>query len=56
MIANDNPKKNGRFKKGPIAIKRNPTDPFFGYLWRVTFDGMTAHMTGEKKISLLQSK
>ena len=52
----DNPKKNGKFKKGPIAIKRNATDSFFGYIWSATFSGMTAFMIGEKKVRLSQSE
>jgi hypothetical protein len=52
FIPDDNPKKNGKFKKGPISIQRNPTDSFFGYLWNATFDGMTAHMLGEDKVSM----
>lgn len=49
MMADDNPKKNGKFKKGPISIKRDETDSFFKYLWRATFAGMAAHMMGVEK-------
>ena len=49
FVADDNPKKNGKFKKGPINIKRHPTDSFFAYLWAAMFDGMTANMAGLDK-------
>ncbi len=52
LMADNNPKKNGRFKKGPVSIKRNPTDSFFGYIWHATFAGMAAHMAGIDKVSL----
>lgn len=54
-MPDDNPKKNGKFKKGPISIKRDSTDSFFKYLWRASFDGMTAHMMGIEK-ERMQSK
>ncbi len=49
MMADDNPKKNGKFKKGPISVQRKPTDSFFKYLWRATFAGMATHMMGVEK-------
>jgi hypothetical protein len=54
--ADDNPKKNGKFKKGPISIKRNPTDSFFGYLWRASLAGMMTHMSGAEKVDIDQPK
>ncbi len=45
----DNPNKKGKFKKGPIDIKRNPTDSFFGFLWECNLKGMAVHMTGLDK-------
>ena len=50
-MADDNPKKNGKFKKGPITIKRNPADSFFGYLWRATFAGTVAHINGAEEVN-----
>ncbi len=49
MMADDNPKKNGKFKKGPISVQRKPTDSFFKYLWRAIFAGMATHMMGIEK-------
>jgi hypothetical protein len=42
----DNPKKNGKFRKGPISITRGPRESFFGLLWKCTLDGMSSAMTG----------
>lgn len=49
FVPDDNPKKNGKFKKGPIDIKRGDYDSFFGFLWKCMLEGMAAHMTGLKK-------
>jgi hypothetical protein len=54
FIPDDNPQKNGKFKKGPITVTRNPTESFFGFLWSATFDGMTSHMLGEEKVRMQQ--
>jgi hypothetical protein len=43
---NDNPKKNGKFKEGPINVTRDPRDSFFGLLWKCTLDGMSSAMMG----------
>lgn len=43
---NDNPRKNGKFKAGPINVTRGPRDSFFGLLWRCTLDGMSSAMMG----------
>jgi hypothetical protein len=42
----DNPKKNGKFRKGPISVTRGPRESFFGLLWKCTLDGMSSAMTG----------
>jgi hypothetical protein len=46
MLPNDNPAKNGKFKKGPINAKREPQQSFFGFLSKCMLDGMTSAMTG----------
>jgi len=43
---NDNPRKNGKFKQGPINITRQPRDSFFALLWRCSLDGMSSAMMG----------
>jgi hypothetical protein len=43
---NDNPKKNGKFREGPINVTRDPRDSFFGLLWKCTLDGMSSAMMG----------
>jgi hypothetical protein len=52
FIPDDNPKKNGKFRKGIITAKRQPTDSFWGFLWQGTFNGMVSFFTGEKKEDL----
>lgn len=46
MLPNDNPKKNGKFRKGPINIVRDPRESFFGFIWRGMLDGMSSAMSG----------
>jgi hypothetical protein len=46
MLPNDNPAKNGKFKKGPINVKRDVNQSFFGFLSKCMLDGMTSAMTG----------
>lgn len=43
---NDNPRKNGKFREGPINVIRQPRDSFFGLLWKCTLDGMSSAMMG----------
>ena len=43
---NDNPRKNGKFREGPINVARQPRDSFFGLLWKCTLDGMSSAMMG----------
>lgn len=43
---NDNPKKNGKFREGPINVTRNARESFFGLLWKCTLDGMSSAMMG----------
>lgn len=46
MLPNDNPSKNGKFKKGPINITRPPDMSFFGLLSKAMLDGMSSSTTG----------
>lgn len=46
VTPNDNPRKNGKFKKGPINVVRDPHDSFFGFLWKGMADGMSSAMMG----------
>ncbi|WP_342645906.1 hypothetical protein [Mucilaginibacter sp. CSA2-8R] len=46
FMPNDNPKSNGKFRKGPINVIRDPHDSFFGLLWKSTLDGMSSAMMG----------
>ncbi|WP_158827799.1 hypothetical protein [Mucilaginibacter lacusdianchii] len=46
VMPNDNPRKNGDFKKGPINVIRDPHDSFFGFLWKGMADGMSSAMMG----------
>jgi hypothetical protein len=43
---NDNPRKNGKFREGPINVTRGPRDSFFALLWKCTLDGMSSAMMG----------
>ena len=52
ILPNDNPTKNGKFKKGPINVRREANQSFFGFLSKCMIDGMSSAMTGlaqEKK-------
>ena len=46
ILPDDNPKKNGDFRKGPINIVRDPRESFFGFQWRAMVDGITSAMMG----------
>ncbi len=46
VLPNDNPKKNGKFRKGPINVIRDPRESFFGFIWRGMLDGMSSAMSG----------
>jgi len=46
VLPDDNPKKNGKFRKGPINIVRDPRESFFGFQWRAMLDGVSSAMTG----------
>lgn len=46
VMPNDNPKGNGKFRKGPINVTRDPRMSFFGLLWKCTQDGMSSAVTG----------
>ncbi len=46
MLPNDNPTKGGKFKEGPINVKRSVEMSFFGLLSKVMIDGMTSSTTG----------
>lgn len=43
---NDNPRKNGKFREGPINVTREPRESFFGLLWKCSLDGMSSAMMG----------
>jgi hypothetical protein len=40
LFRNDNPR-NGNFKEGKIAFKRDPSKSVFNYWWKSLFSGMT---------------
>ena len=46
FLPNDNPKKNGNFRKGPINVVRDPRESFFGFMWRGMLDGTASAMSG----------
>jgi hypothetical protein len=46
FMPNDNPKKNGKFRKGPINVTRGPRESFFGLLYKCSMDGMSSAMMG----------
>jgi hypothetical protein len=46
MLPNDNPTKNGKFKKGPINVERESNMSFFGFMAKCMIDGMSSSMTG----------
>jgi len=46
FLPNDNPRKNGKFRKGPVSVTRDPHESFFGFLWKCSLDGMSSAMTG----------
>jgi hypothetical protein len=46
FVPNDNPKGNGKFRKGPIYVERDPNMSFFGFMSKTMLDGMTSSITG----------
>ena len=46
FMPNDNPKKNGKFRKGPINVTRGPRESFFGLLYKCSMDGMSSAIMG----------
>jgi hypothetical protein len=46
VMPNDNPKKNGKFRKGPINVIHDRRTSFFGLLWKCSQDGMSSAMMG----------
>ncbi|GAB2690967.1 hypothetical protein GCM10027037_12710 [Mucilaginibacter koreensis] len=46
FMPNDNPKKNGKFRQGPINVARDQHQSFFELLWKCSLDGMTSATTG----------
>jgi hypothetical protein len=46
FMPNDNPKKNGKFRKGPVNVVRDQHESFFGLLWKCSLDGMTSATMG----------
>ena len=45
-LPNDNPRKNGKLRKGPIYVEREPTMSFFGFMAEAVVDGISSSMTG----------
>ena len=46
LMPNDNPKNNGKFRKGPVNVTRGPRESFFGLLWKCSLDGLSSAITG----------
>ncbi|WP_207428706.1 hypothetical protein [Pedobacter sp. SYSU D00535] len=46
VTPNDNPRKNGEFKKGPVNVEREPWQSFFKFLFDASVDGMSSAMMG----------
>ena len=46
ILPNDNPTKQGHFRKGPINTRRDPKESFFGFMWRSMLDGLTTAIIG----------
>jgi hypothetical protein len=45
-LPNDNPKKDGKFRKGPINVTRYPRMSFLGFTYKCMLDGVTSAMSG----------
>ena len=45
-MPNDNPRKNGEFKKGPVNVERESWQSFFKFLFDASLDGMSSAMMG----------
>lgn len=46
FLPNDNPGKNGKFRKGPINVTRDPRMSFLGFMYKGMLDGMTSLISG----------
>jgi hypothetical protein len=46
FLPNDNPKKNGKFRKGPINVTRSARMSFLGFMYKSALDGATSAMSG----------
>lgn len=49
VIENNNPDKKGVFREGPIDLKREPTVPFFSFLYKGLLDGLKPSVGFDKK-------
>ncbi len=49
IIDNDNPDKKGKFRPGPIDLKREPTTSFFSFLYKGLLDGLKPSVGFTKK-------
>lgn len=45
-LPNDNPAKNGKFRKGPVNVSRNARMSFLGFMYQSTLDGTTSAVLG----------
>ncbi|WP_158799302.1 hypothetical protein [Pedobacter sp. L105] len=46
LLPNDNPGKNGKLRKGPINVTRDPRMSFLGFMYKGMLDGMTSLISG----------
>jgi hypothetical protein len=46
MLPNDNPRKNGKFRRGIVNVKREPWQSFFEIQFDASVDGMSSAMMG----------
>ena len=45
-LPNDNPAKNGKFRKGPVNVSRSARMSFLGFMYQSTLDGTTSAVLG----------
>ena len=50
ILPNDNPNANGKFRKGPVNIIRQPRESFLGFTWKALLDGMSSAIIGTNQI------
>ncbi len=49
IIDDDNPDKKGRFRPGPIDVKRDPETSFFSFLYKALLDGLKPSVGFDRK-------